>query len=589
METKAIPNVHLPVDSLFVTAKVAVINAVGVTVQTDSLDSALSVIRNRHHTTSPTMRLTDDTDQHYFTRDTWTITKTDVVPTDTDDTIDYELAYSDFTITLPSGQHVRAKSGDFGIIINAAQRLASQSGHHVRLESNLPGFIPVGYDPFTIEVTDAHTGEIATRIVPPPPTTPPPEPVRSPVPTSHERRGHSRWNRLHGRFRALRQHARTIMQSRDRHGKKTPRKTRPRPTVKSRPRPLKRHKTQWVHSIKRNWGKPHTYITLAIATLLVLTTTLFIGFNHRSATSSPRTLSEALSEPLWTLNVGADQKATAYAAGVGYIDNQTFHLASLTTGKDIATVKLDEPITWTTELHIQGDPAVGVRTKNTFTLINAHGKQHTWKLDPETSVSATGTTPARHHENSWEILDPSDKTPKKLDVPKNFRLLGVDGETPISASNDSPTIQVGEKQLDLTAPKDATWSRTVTAGHGWAIAEWSTPNGMSLALHSLKTGKPSTTTPSQSKAFQRGVGLTYAHLGTTIVDLNNGDTIAVTGSHPQILGDAIRTDTDSGPVLTLPGKHTFVVDRNVLAVLDTTAIIRNNSTITAHSVGKTNA
>ena len=155
--------------------------------------------------------------------------------------------------------------------------------------------------------------------------------------------------------------------------------------------------------------------------------------------------------------------------------------------------------------------------------------------------------------------------------------------------DSSPTIQVGEKQLDLTAPKDATWSRTVTAGHGWAIAEWSTPNGMSLALHSLKTGKPSTTTPSQSKAFQRGVGLTYAHLGTTIVDLNNGDTIAVTGSHPQILGDAIRTDTDSGPVLTLPGKHTFVVDRNVLAVLDTTAIIRNNSTITAHSVGKTNA
>ena len=87
METKAIPNVHLPVDSLVVTAKVAVINAVGVTVQTDSLDSALSVIRNRHHTTSPTMRLTDDTDQHYFTRGTWTITKTDVVPTDTDDTL----------------------------------------------------------------------------------------------------------------------------------------------------------------------------------------------------------------------------------------------------------------------------------------------------------------------------------------------------------------------------------------------------------------------------------------------------------------------------------------------------------------------
>lgn len=589
METKAIPTVHLPVDSLFVTAKVAVINAVGVTVQTDSLDSALSIIRQRHHTTSPTMRLTDDTDQHYFTRGTWTITKTDVVPTDTDDTTDYELAYSDFTITLPSGQHVRAKSGDFGIIINAAQRLASQSGHHVRLESNLPGFISVGYDPFTIDVTDAHTGEIKTQIVPPPPISPPPEPVRSPVPTSHERRGHSRWNRLHGRFRALRQHARTIMQSRDTHGKKDRRTTRPRPPLKSRTRLLKIPKTNWVHSIKRNWGKPHTYTALAIATLLLLTTTLFIGFNHRSATSSTRTLSEALSEPVWTLDVGADQQVAAYAAGVGYIDKQAFHLASLTTGKDIATVKLDEPITWTTELQIQGDPAVGVRTKNTFTLINAHGKKRTWKLDPETSVSATGTTPARHHDNSWEPLDPSNENPKQLEVPKNYRLLGVDGNTPISASKNSPTIQVGKKQLDLTAPKDATWSRSITAGHGWAVAEWSTPNGMILALHSLKTGKPSTTTPSQSKAFQRGVGLTYAYLGNTIVDLNNGDTIAVAGSHPQILGDAVQTDTDNGPILTLPGKQTFVVDRNVLAVLDTTVIIRNNGTITAHSVGKKNA
>lgn len=589
METKAIPNVHLPVDSLVVTAKVAVINAVGVTVQTDSLDSALSVIRNRHHTTSPTMRLTDDTDQHYFTRGTWTITKTDVVPTDTDDITDYELAYSDFTIMLPSGQHVRAKSGDFGIIINAAQRLATQSGHHVRLESPLPGFIPVGYDPLTFTVTDAHTGEITTKLVPPPPTTPPPVPP--PVTTSQDGRGHSRWNRLHGRFRALRQHARTIMQSRDAHGKKPRRKPRHRPpaTSHARAKGNKPRKTQWLHSIKQNWGKPHTYTALAIATLLLLTTALIIGLNHRPATSSPRTLSETLSEPVWTLNVGADQQVAAYAAGIGYIDNQAFHLASRTTGKDIATVKLDEPITWTTELHIHGDPAVGVRTKHTFTLINAHGDQHTWKLDPETSVSATGTTPARHHDNSWELLDPSTENPKKLEVPKNYRLLGVDGDTPISASKDSPTIQVGEKQLDLTAPTEATWSRSVTAGHNWVVAEWSTPNGMILALHSLKTGKPSTTTPSQSKAFQRGVGLTYAHLGNTIVDLNNGDTIAVTGSHPQILGDAIRTDTDNGPVLTLPGKHTFVIDRNVLAVFDTTVVIRNNGTITAHSVGKTNA
>lgn len=581
---------------LIVSAAVDITDRHGVQVSADSLDAALDLIRQRQHRTNATLALSQAmTNDPHFTQGRWRVTPTGVEPTTATGPADYHLTYTRFTVIVPGEGSVPVKTQTLDAITTAAQSLARIRQHSVRLTSELIGFT-------------------ATTISPPPeqpadPTLEVDVQATDDSPASQQRSIKAQLSQLLSRTTsALRERRRRLRSYRHATLRRL-NSTRRHPTRRRRTPPAR---TWTLPAALRRPRLSISRRSLAVAAaatvivMLVLSLTLLPQL-HRAPdepsiyTAVPQ-VTETSTDVLapfghetWTLDPERSARLGWYKAGVAYLDPETSDLILLdhTTGDRIATAPTAGHPEYTVEFMFGNDPAVGVRTPDTFTAITAAGHTQTWNLAESDRLRITGTTPLLTTANG-DIAALLIDNPEPVPMTPNprYRPAAIDGTTLIQVATSSPayvTIPHDGTAAEHTLPtpaEDAEFDSHLSIGHGKALTSWKINGTTLLAVYDIAT-KPRLTavlpTHADPGAWAIGRGMQLAIVGPHAIDLATGTPAAslTTGTFSTALGQAAVTDTESHRLFVI-GTTSYTESRRVIGYDGTTALVRNpNGSVTA--------
>ncbi|QCU77949.1 hypothetical protein E7744_06950 [Citricoccus sp. SGAir0253] len=136
----------VPTGTLWLNAKVTLVDRTGTRVQTDSLEAATAKITEHSHQSVPLLALaeTHATDPG-FTSGTWQLVQGQLTPVSEAGVPDYQLEYSDFHLTDADGQRLSAVT--MSTLSELGQGMATKTGHQITIDSRLPGARRLRYVP----------------------------------------------------------------------------------------------------------------------------------------------------------------------------------------------------------------------------------------------------------------------------------------------------------------------------------------------------------------------------------------------------------------------------------------------------------
>lgn len=154
------------------TATVTVTDAAGVSVDTDTFDEAIKIIRARLHSAPPLVALDPaSAESQHMSPGRWEIRANEITEAaETDRTPDYSLHYKMFVLTtLPEGTEYTSPQIDD--LLQAVAAMAAQAGEQVSVDTDLLGMTSTSFAPPPPKPEHAPT--VSIPVIPPKPTEPP--------------------------------------------------------------------------------------------------------------------------------------------------------------------------------------------------------------------------------------------------------------------------------------------------------------------------------------------------------------------------------------------------------------------------------
>lgn len=580
-----------PANALTVTAEVTLRDRSNVAVTRPTIESALSLVRRRHHTKPPIIELAPvhAADEICFHPQRWRVTATSLEPLDptNSEPTAYQVEYHSFTITTPGHGPIAAKSS-LPTVVAAAQSLANREVEVFALESDLPGFRTLILEPAGFDDIGEHD---TLPTLPPKPTTKPKTP-----------------SRLSRRIKRLKARFDDAVASTKRHAE----------PPRQRPRRDPRTPARSTFTLPRRRG---TLLIVTAAIIIVLAAavglTQLLPSRSTEAASAPAWMSPPpVAEPsdtaflagfdtqLWELPADRTAALSWYTAGVAYItpDSGELVLVDTATGNEIAKTALDGPVEYTAEFMAGDTPAIAARTEKSVSVITRDGTTQTWGLTPEQSLSVTGSTPIITDANgSVSALLIGQEAPVEITVNPQFIPIAADDQLLLQVESGKPrlvTVPFGSNDAEartvtLKAPTDsATFVRHISAGYGWAIAQWNDAGTNFVVVHDVETGAiaGAAETTAQPGKWQVGRGLNTAILGNTAFNLADGTVTAqaTSGDFITALGPTAVAESNNERTYYL-NDHIYNDPNRVIGFTnDGIALIRqSNGVVTANEKGTT--
>lgn len=576
-------------NGLIVTAEVTLRDRSNVSVSKPTLNAGLAMIRRRHHNHTPVLELAPvhAKDTHCFTPGRWRLTPTGLELIDPAETTaaTYQMEFHNFSIITPGEGSIAAKSS-LATVVMAAQSLANRNVDSFELTSELPGFRPLVLEPESFD----DTVELTTvPELPPKPTTKPHTP--------------NRVERLLTRLNTKWQ-------------------DRKRTRVPKRRSPATKLRRPQLPSLPAGWVKKApiivTVAAVAMVALLILGLFQFAPAHDKEPAAAPTWFTPApASTPagsellaahdtqLWELPADKTAALGWFKAGVAYVtpDNGDLVLNDITTGKKLGQDKLDGPVNYTAEFSVGDTPAVAARTDKSVTAITADGKSQSWEIAKDQKLSVTGTTPMLKNENGdIHALIVGEKSPVKVTPNPQFLPVSIDDHALLEVESGKPrvvSVPFGDEAPDattisLSAPTtDATFVRHISAGHGYAVAQWKVDGTNYVVVHSLTddgaiTG--ATESDPNSQDWKVGRGLQTAIIGKAAFDLSDGTIAAQStdGNFTTAFGPVAITEHGAERTYYL-NKHTYTDPDRVIGYTNSgIALVRgSNGVVTANEKGTT--
>ncbi|WMY80053.1 hypothetical protein [Citricoccus sp. I39-566] len=142
----------VPTSTLWLNAKVTLVDRTGTRVQAGSLEAATAKIAGHSHQSVPLLALaeTHATDPG-FASGLWQLVEGQLAPASKAGVPDYQLEYSDFHLTDAQGQRLSAVT--MSTLGELGQGMATKTGHPITIDSRLPGARAHRYVPAPAQVT----------------------------------------------------------------------------------------------------------------------------------------------------------------------------------------------------------------------------------------------------------------------------------------------------------------------------------------------------------------------------------------------------------------------------------------------------
>jgi MinD-like ATPase involved in chromosome partitioning or flagellar assembly len=135
-----------PVNTLWLSAKVTLVDRTGTRVRADSLEAATAKITGYSHQSAPLLALAEaHASGPGFTSGAWRLAEGQLAPAPGDGVPDYRLEYSDFHLTDAEGQRLSPVTMDN--LPTIGQNMATRSGQQITIDTRLPGVRTHRYDP----------------------------------------------------------------------------------------------------------------------------------------------------------------------------------------------------------------------------------------------------------------------------------------------------------------------------------------------------------------------------------------------------------------------------------------------------------
>lgn len=284
---------------------------------------------------------------------------------------------------------------------------------------------------------------------------------------------------------------------------------------------------------------------------------------------------------LWNIEPGEADSASWFKAGVVTTEDNTVRLLDHHTGEKISSHTLDdstslnEDLQWVAEFYHDTQPAVGLRTPDTFTALTKDGHVQQWQIPTDAEISVYGTTPVLHNsaEDTYQALIIGEKQPVPLTVNPAMTTRAVDGDWIIQLDIGVPRVALNPVNREnpdhqahavaLAAPTgEAEFLRHLDAGHGYAMALWKVQGELYLGVHAL-TGEqkgqvtaflPAPFAEDQATGWAIGNGLEAFVVGPYAISMSTGELVAYSDQ-----GDITRA-YGSAAVTESQDQRFFIVD-----------------------------
>ncbi|GAA1189002.1 hypothetical protein [Nesterenkonia xinjiangensis] len=280
---------------------------------------------------------------------------------------------------------------------------------------------------------------------------------------------------------------------------------------------------------------------------------------------------------LWSLDPSEADQLSVFSAGVLSFDSdeQTLLLRNALTGEIDVEYALDSELLWTTELRIDGDAAVGVRTQEEFVILAIDGIQQRWPIPEGAEVTVMGELPLLHDGDEVHVLVADSEDPVRQEVNPELITGAADGEGVIQARPGEPEIvfipfdeDESSQRTELAAPaEEADFSKHLAVGHGHALSHWMIEEDSYYVVHTVSAGEVTAvletrTQPAESPAWEIGRGMDLAIIENYAVSLTTGELVAAweNGEFAAALGPAAIMETD--------GHRQIVLDQHVYSESD---------------------
>lgn len=506
--------------SFMLTAAVAIIDRSNTEVVAKSFDDAVSLIRRRYHPTPPIVELAavHANDPECFDNRMWIITPTQFRELDDHEAANaratYRFKYVEYSVIVPGEGSFRTHRTTLEGVIAAAQSLSNRELTDIELTSHLPGLKARTLQPQQFEDASVE---------------PPPQPVVEPAP--RQRLRPRKLDPLTNRLRSIR----TSLAAR-------------RQAKADQPATAPKGNSRSSRGTKRAW----ILIAVAVAVVAALIVTVALLFGNSddaepvaapawastlpAPTANADPLLDGYDEEAWDLPAGKAEAASAFAAGVAYVSSDPRKLVLLdsSTGDEVAKASLDSPISYTSEFMAGDDPAVAARTDKSLTAITAGGDTQTWKIGKGDTVRITGTTPmVISNDGDVSALIVGKDKPVAVTRDSSFIPTAIDDRQLIQADSSRPQVIIDPLDddsdataLDLPAPTgSASFSRHLSSGHGFTVAEWSVDGDTTVTVHDLNDAASITAAfplDDTDDAWQIGRAMKTAVIGDKSVSLDTG-------------------------------------------------------------------
>lgn len=135
-----------PINTLWLSAKVTLVDGTGTRVHAESIQAATSKIAGYPHQSAPLLVLAEShASELGFAGGSWRLEGGELTPVPGQGVPDYSLEYTEFYLTDSTGK--RLSPVTMGSLATIGQRMATRSGQEIRICSDLPGAHTHNYSP----------------------------------------------------------------------------------------------------------------------------------------------------------------------------------------------------------------------------------------------------------------------------------------------------------------------------------------------------------------------------------------------------------------------------------------------------------